>query len=173
MRQGAPEAYKDPRVEALRREISAAARRGEKAETEQLSRRQGKLLADVRREHLQRMRDANDGSLDDVVAEQYLKLPDASGDDEPAAPTDFNAPPYRAMAARMGQLPLSGGRPADGADVFSARFGHASHKDAQLRLNWVSFEDASEGAPALLRWLAARGCTSMKYEFSAASEWED
>jgi hypothetical protein len=176
LHRAAAEAYKDPRLAEINRQISAALRRGEAAQQKELAQKHAKLLDEIRRESARRLL-ASDASLDPVVAEQFPQLPfnvgEYAGADETGKPADFDAPAYRAMAARMGQLPLAGGKPEAGASRYSAPFGSATHSGSQLRISWMNFEDPSHGAPALAHWLAARGGTSMKYEFRLPSGRED
>ncbi len=70
----------------------------------------------------------------------------------------------------MGQLPLpsDGRRPPFKTMRYSHRYGNTNLLLRHKFIINVTFEDASHGAPALLKWLKKHGCTDFKYEFDSA-----
>lgn len=82
---------------------------------------------------------------------------------------NFASAPNQAMAARMGQVKMAQGKPAPPGNLSGTTFGSAQQDGRQLTLNWLGFVDPATGAPELVRWLATRGATSMKYDFTIPS----
>lgn len=70
----------------------------------------------------------------------------------------------------LGQLPHPSSGRLPSADVlrFSHRYGHVQRANSRKLVITVVFEDVSQGAPALFRWLAARGCGEFKYDFTGS-----
>jgi hypothetical protein len=64
----------------------------------------------------------------------------------------------------MGSLPRKDGKPLPGIDRHAATHGNAYRVGRSLRIT-VSLNDPFEGAPALVRWLASRGCQEVRYRF--------
>ena len=69
----------------------------------------------------------------------------------------------------MGQLPCVNGVVNSDADRFSARAGIVSSKERTLQLGWASFTRISDGPPALLDWLCAKGGVDFKYDVLAGT----
>jgi hypothetical protein len=164
--------YNDPRVQELQKQWAAAYRHGDEAETKRLSADRVKLMDEIHQKSIQDLRGLNDGSIDPVIIDRYLALPKPTTrpdlDEETLSETDifgFDKPQYQELAARMGQLPMSGGKPVAAADRLSSRTGHVHHAGLLMTFNWLNFNEPAYGAPAFIRWLDERGCRTMKYEF--------
>ena len=69
----------------------------------------------------------------------------------------------------LGQLPLppGGGPPPPRTLRYSPRFGSLQHAGGDKLVMHIDFEDVTQGAPALLKWLRQRGCRDFKYEFAS------
>jgi hypothetical protein len=164
----------DPAISDLDKRVSEALQQGDGAEVRKLQTERQKLYEKRRDEELRRLADLNDGTVDTEVVKQYIeqqKKPasDETGADEDEEPASLKDPGYQRMAARMGQIELADGKPVNGSDRFSAKFGSAHHTTLVINIPFLNFDDAAEGAPALVRWLDARGCQGMKYEFNIGS----
>lgn len=165
--------YTDPRVTSLNKQANEAYRRGDKAESDRIRNQQSKLIQDIRQQEIRKIAGATDGSVDPVVVANYLKIEEAinvpDDDDDPddagAPRVGFDSPQYQAMAARMGQVPLSAGKPAPQAERYSTQTGGVSRTSLLITFNFMNFNEPADGAPALVKWLESHGCKSMKYEF--------
>ena len=172
----------DPGQKEMSERIRDAFRRGDTAESKRLAAEQRRRFQDRRRHELDRLRALHDGSLDPVVVENFpapsiptdpeadVDPDDGGGDvaaDAPRADTAAAAA-NRAIAARMGQVPLLDGKPAPGALRFSSS-GFVTREGLLLSFRYWTFEDDVEGAPALVHWLAQHGCKAMRYEFRGPS----
>ena len=165
--------YTDPRVTALGKQANEAFRRGDKAESDRIRAEQSKLIQEIRRQEIRRIGNATDGSVDPVVLANYLKIEetinktidDEDPDDEDAPRMGYDSPEYRAMASRMGQVPLATGKPAPDSERYSTHMGGISRTSRLITFNFINFNEPPDGAPALVKWLEAHGCKSMKYEF--------
>jgi Zn-dependent protease len=161
----------DPGQKDLSARMQEALRRGDNDEYKRIVSQQVRLFAQRRQDDLNRLRAINDGTVDQLMVENYTSLPQPTGADDdgegegaPALP-DYKSPAYQAMARRMGQLPLVDGRPTPAATRFSTEFGSILNQGAALNLPYWSFDEPIEGAAALINWLYRRGCSSMRYEF--------
>jgi hypothetical protein len=195
--------YKDPRIQAIARQAATANRRGDKDEADQLYQRRTQLMQEIRQAEIQAIRDTRDGTVDPVIVDTYLTLPNSNSrgqtefdeDGEPVwHPTEFDSAPYQAMARRMGQaappppppplvptttapatttrssksrMPTT--RPTLMTNPYAARYGSVTRVGLLMHFQYVSFTDPLEGARAMVNWLDAQHCTTMKYDFRILS----
>jgi Zn-dependent protease len=167
------DAYTDPRITSLNKQSNEAFRRGDKAESDRVRAQQAKLIQDIRQQEIRRIGSATDGSVDPVVVATYLKVEETinspNDDDDPddagAPRVGYDSPEYKAMGSRMGQVPLTEGKPAPDAERYSTQMGGVSRTSMLITLNFMNFNEPPDGAPALVKWLESHRCKSMKYEF--------
>lgn len=160
--------YADPDQKAVTVAMQEAMRRGDSDEYKRLSKELAGLIAKRQKADLERIKRNSDGSVDPVIVEKYFSLPSISAAaklEEDDRPDDFNSPPYHEMAQRMGQLPLANGKPTASSLRFSTQYGMFQTEGSKLQLDYCNFEDPIEGAHALVDWLSARGCRTMRYDF--------
>lgn len=156
-------AYKDPQVRELSKKIRQATQYGDTAKVEQLSKESGALVEHLRQRDIDQIRAIHDGSVDQEVVRQYLALPKPKFDEEgDEISTPNTKAQYHAMALRMGEAP-------EGDDRYLARFGGVRRQEMLLTFSYLSFHDTPLGAPALVNWLAEKGCKSMHYEIRIRS----
>jgi hypothetical protein len=122
------QAYNDPQSRAIGRKISAAARRGERAEVEALRKEQAEIYKSARDREIEQVRSAADGvPVDPVIVDAYLAMStardkvaesaaavddDEAGDEAPGPGGDpFDDPRHQQIAARMGQFAPIAPRP--------------------------------------------------------------
>jgi|GEM_PF-1150235 len=142
----------DPRFKDILAKTSDAARAGDTAELKRLQTQEKVLLDQLEREAIDELRQTTDGSVDQEIVREYPL-------DKSAKP-DFTLPVYQAMASRMGQ------RPAPSTTQPSrSSYGFASQSATQIEVYGLSLIDAPTEAPALVRWLNAHDCTSIRYQF--------
>lgn len=161
----------DPNEKALSTAMEEALRRGDSDEYKRLTAEMGQLADKRRKEELEQMKKSTDGSVDPVIVQAYLSLPSTrpvveEDDEEGIGPgIDFASPVFQTMAVRMGQLPLVNGKPTAASLRFSTQYGYLRAEGSTLRLEYCAFQDPIEGVQALVNWLSARGCRSMRYDF--------
>jgi Zn-dependent protease len=174
---------KDPRGAELTKRLADARRQGDRKQMNAVIQEQGKLMREARQRDAQRLRESRDGSVDPIVVEKYFEVfpldpvattgPTDEDAEEYSSRMDLKFPAYRALAERMGQIRLiDGTKPAPGADWYVAHNGRVSRNGLLISFRWLSFSYPVEGAPALVKWLEAKGCLSIKYSFwnSAANQ---
>lgn len=155
--------------EQLKR-IRDAALRGDEGEVDRLRDEQLKRWYERRRRKLEALRrraSQGDPDLDAGVIDAYTALLAESEDGPggPARPSLFYGKAPLVLGPHMGQLPLAGGEPAGGAERFSPAAGGLHRTGLRLQFDWLSFHSPADGAPALVNWLASRGCGVFRYEF--------
>ena len=174
-----------PELEALRDDMSRAARRNNEADYQRLSRQMSDLRTQLLLRELERIRDNETDPIARELADRYIAIKVGGQRVEEEGET-ADAPEdedewideflYQAHARQrdelgplMGRLPLSpdGGRPTPRVLRYSHSYGYAQYAGGVRLVVSVSFEDVSQGAPAFLKWLRQRGCGNFKYEFSS------
>ena len=157
--------YDAPRMVALQKQISEARRRGDEAEVESLRKQTATLATELGRERLEKLKAGGDGPVDPAVIDLTVAMA-ASG-------TATNRDSMRRLRGdlvkRMGPVARGDGEIDPGADRFSTRAGMVSSEGRLLRLSFASFTRLSDGAPALLDWLCARGGSDFKYDIVAGT----
>lgn len=69
----------------------------------------------------------------------------------------------------MGQLPLVNGRVTRATTDFRRVESTVSSTGRTLHLNW-SFQSITDGAPALIDWLCAKGCDDLRYDLRLGAD---
>jgi hypothetical protein len=171
MADGADAAAPDPEDAKLTERMRRASRRGDEAEVERLIAEQARRWEDNRQAALEAIRDAATDADERALVEAFLALPkwDEAYDEEadPAAADAYTAALGTTIAPHLGQLPLTvaATRPSPAADRYSARGGYVTRDGLLLTFRWLNFADTHDGAPALVAWLDAHGCSTFRYEF--------
>jgi hypothetical protein len=160
----------NPALKDLNKHMSEALRQGDTSEQKKLQAEREKLFARQQDEELAHLAALNDGSVDAEVVKEYIELQKKPVKDEENADEDdptasLKDPHYQKMAARMGQIELLDDKPVNGSDRYTAKFGSVHRTSLLINIPLLNFQDAAEGAPAIVRWLDSRGCKGMKYEF--------
>jgi Zn-dependent protease len=184
------EIYRDPQVTALSKQMVQSRRHGDGDEVKRLLAEQQVLQRQLRLERIRELAETKDGSVDPIVIEKYQQAFPPSpatrattdraqadeDDDESGLAAEMarqrlglKNPAFRALADRMGHVELietaDGSMPAPGADRTSAYGSLVTHEGPLMTFQWLNFRHAPDGAPALIRWLADKNCTMMKYSF--------
>jgi hypothetical protein len=151
----------DARLAKVRRAIRDASRRGETAEMERLTTEQQQIVDERRAEALAKVRQLP--GIDPAVVDAFED--GFKNDGGKNYDAKRQAAHEQRLAAMFGRLPMvaPATRPTRRADRFSAG-GHVARKGASLTFMFLVFTDPIEGPPALVRWLAERGCTDFKYD---------
>jgi hypothetical protein len=74
----------------------------------------------------------------------------------------------REVAARLGEVPFTGDRPAPGADAYCVQLGSVARHGLLIEINWVSFCDVRKGLPAMTAWLNGLHCRQFKYDLTGS-----
>ena len=159
-----------PALKTLSKAISQARKEGDQGQLEALQKQKEDLTGKIQSRNLETLRNGSTESVDTALLELYSSLP--------VGPLQANLETkviLQKMAERMGQLPLTNGLPSAEALSLTTQSGWASSTNLQLTLVGVSFTSISHGAPALVNWLCANGCTNLKYDFidSSATDEEE
>jgi Zn-dependent protease len=158
--------YNDPKMIALQKRISEARRQGDDAEATALTQQLTELAEDLGKQRLNKLKAGEEGPVDATIIDLFNALPPIS--------TRTNREAFRKtqqeISRRMGQLPLVNDRGASSDGRFSTRGGLVSSKGRALHLSWLSFQRLSDGAPALIDWLCAKGCADLKYDLRSGAE---
>ena len=70
---------------------------------------------------------------------------------------------YAVQMTKLMGVAAEQSKPLTGAGLYAARSGSASTHGLMVNVNFVSFADSFEGAPAILDWLCAKGCIGIRY----------
>jgi Zn-dependent protease len=170
----------DAALKALNDRARRAANEGDTAELKRIHAERAKLNDRRREQDIEKLAGDTSGEVDLVLVRLFTSVPRHSAtqpavaaavddEDEDLGPPGFDYKSWREAIARqcgprLGQLPLEGSQPAPAAEAYSSPFGSAKHQGTHLTFAWFSFNDPVYGPPALVRWLAANGCTDFKYE---------
>lgn len=152
--------YTNANIGTLQKKIAKAQRQGDQAEVTVLTKQMTELVDNLATERLKKLKAGEEGQMDPAVIDLFNELQTFN------TKTNWDATRriVQEIAVRMGQLALVDGRVTPNDDRFSSRGGSASSEGRTLQLRWISFKRISEGAPALIDWLCAKGCTDLKYE---------
>jgi Zn-dependent protease len=157
--------YADPKMQELQKQIGEAQRQGDKSEVTRLTRQMTELVEDLERQRLNKLKSGTDGPVDVEVIDLFAALPAMNTKTN----RDGMMRTLQEIARRMGQLPLENNRVTPGADRFATHGGWASSKGRLVHLSLLSFRRIRDGAPALIDWLCAKGCTDLKYEMHSGT----
>ena len=155
------EGYSAPEALALRKRVGSAMRHGDRVLARTLEEDTRKLQQDIKERAIQKLRDLGPTNVDAKVIDLYTSLPENHWTNRQAKVI------FQQMGSRMGQLPLKDGKPTSHDTQFSAS-GSVNRAGLLVTFQWIFFEDVFEGAPALAKWLDARGCEDIRYRFNAS-----
>lgn len=158
--------YDHPEMRALHDRFQRAMRLGDQATMDAIEKERNELYTTLHRRYVQEMIDHPTPEQDVELLRAYLELHDRLGDE--LYPTGIQQLSPRLGLARD---PASPGSPP--ADRTFATAGYVDRVGLTISLSYVAFDDPSQGAPALLRWLQGQGCKYFKYEISTAMEYDD
>ena len=162
----AGDGYSAPEVVALRKRHGSALKHGDRVLAKTLEEDERDLMKEIRQKAITKLRDEGPAKVDAEVIDLYTSLPDNFWTNKQARVT------FREMGARMGQLPLSNGKPTAHDAQFTAT-GVAERAGLLVTFRWLFFDDVFEGAPALAKWLDSQGCKDIRYQFHAPGETDD
>jgi Zn-dependent protease len=150
--------YSDPSLLPYQKKISAAYKRGSRAEASRLAKEQTEKTQSLQaaaRNTLRQQLSADDAVLLDLQA-KLSGIPYTNRMEREIL--------YRQVAARLGEVSYNGDHPAIHADAYGVSVGSASHHGPLVHLRWLSFYEVETGLPSLVQWLCQSGCTQIKYE---------
>ena len=157
LRRASYDVYKDPLMRASQVQFARAHRQGDTVEAKKIQEEQRELSLRLIRQRRDKIRSEGAGTVDTQLIDLYATVPTFTG-------TNYEA--YRkallTLAPRMGQLQCGS---ADYPERFAARSGSVSRAGLLLSFHWLTFDQLSDGLPAMVEWLCARGCVSIKYDF--------
>jgi Zn-dependent protease len=150
----------------LQKKMTEARKQGDKAALDAVYEEMQQITRDAERKRIAMIRAGQQGPVDSNVIDLFAAQQAAIG-----VVTNREAllKPYQDLARLMGQVPLVDEQPSPEDACFLARFGAVTRKQMLLNLSWISFEQVSEGAPALIEWLCANGCSDIRYGFHAGT----
>jgi hypothetical protein len=162
-------------LDIQKREIQARSDGDEPAVQRAIADRK-QFLADARRKELEQLENDTSGQVDQEMIRLYLQdhaatTRAAATQSSTAIEMGFDEFLYSLkdsgpMAARMGQLALTGGKPMAADDIYSVHGGFCHRTGKLLRFDYLAFTDVYDGPAALARWLQIQGCSQFKYDFS-------
>jgi Zn-dependent protease len=147
-----------PKLQDLQRKMAQAQRHGDGEQLQKLNAQLEETSKQIRLEGIDKMR--ADKSMDASILDLYQKREALSYTN--SAVSDLTAQMTKLMGVAANQH-----EPLTGAGLYAARTGYASHKSLMINVNFVSFADTFEGAPAFLDWLCAKGCAGIRYSVTA------
>ena len=152
--------YQDPKIRALQKQINEARRQGDEVEAAALRKQVESLSADLARARLENLKAGKEGPMDSTIIDLY------ASSIRSIAATNFEAERkiMRDIAQRMGRLPDANGVVDPREDRFSTRSAFVLSTGKTLQVNWASFTRISDGAPALIDWLCAKGGAEFRYD---------
>lgn len=150
-----------PEWKSLSEKIQKAVRRGDDEQVAKLNAEQQALMKKLGMEAVKSLRTKPATEINPQVVDLYL----AGTSNLEKYIVDW--PELLKMGALMGQLSLAGTRPAEAGDRYSA-IGGANDQELFVTGN-LTFIDAYHGPPALAKWLAAKRCIQITYEFYPGS----
>ena len=159
------EGYSDPKVSALQKRIAEARRQGDEAEARTLTQQMTELANELGRQRLNKLKSGEEGPMDTAVIDLLNTLPATMTKTN----RDAHGKVLEEIAHRLGQLSRVNDGMAPSDHRFSTRGGSVRSKGHTLHLGWLSFKSISEGAPALIDWLCAKGCTDLKYDIRSGT----
>jgi hypothetical protein len=156
--------WADPESTRLNESMIKALKAGDQAEYKALAAQQQELITTLVRDRLHAVVESPPGTVDAGLARRYLEL------HETLDPSAFYDAARKELAPRLGPVPAAG----PGADDLTyATRGWCSRNGLVIEAEYVSFADASSGAPAFCAWLAQRGVTRLHYEATGEPEYSE
>jgi hypothetical protein len=155
------EVHADPRMQGLSRKMLETVRSGDAAESQRLRGEQERLVAELKRSRIARLRAEQDADI--AVVDRYQALIGGSA----------QQPDSKRMSAEigpsLGQLELIDGVP-DPKRSASGAMGFLGRQGLLVNMPFLRFGSTFEGPAAMVRWLQSKGCTDFRYQFSVGSE---
>lgn len=151
--------YREPALMALNEREQTALRRGDAAAIEAIDAERKSLMQELAVKSAQQLEHQSGSEIDAQLVDAYLAATDQM---KTFRLDDIHA---RQLGAKMGQLPLAGTQPASRSTRYSARFGYATAAESTIMIH-CSFISPIDDAPALVKWLEAKGCSHITYEFN-------
>lgn len=155
------EVFSNPRMTDLSAKMLVAQRSGDTAELTRLRGERERLLAELRGDHVRKLR-AEPG-VDLAVVDRY----EAWGGD--GRRQDHHERLSAEIGPLLGQLPLVDGAPETKSAALAAT-GAVAREGLLLRMPLLRFSSTFEGPLAFLRWLRSQGCTDFRYQFAVGYE---
>jgi Zn-dependent protease len=165
--------FNDPELRELRKGMSE---QRDMAAARELMRRQQKRAEELRRKHIEEIRELGPDQVDLAVVDLYEQRPTMMVEPGKGAAERLKAERklleqwHAKLGKALGQLPTVGGRVQPGEDRYSTVWVHVEQNGLLLRFNSMTFVRPAEGSAAFLEWLGAHQCAGFKYEFEAPSE---
>jgi Zn-dependent protease len=160
------ESYEEPAITELHKQIADAALKGQKPEMETLENKVRLVSLESARKRLEQMKTTEAGSVDPATLDLYAALLAS----RLSTNREQSDQALLALSERMGRLPKVGENGA-ADERFSLGGGLVSTEGRKLELTWATPKEISEGAPALLDWLCARGGAGLRYEIIPTPNW--
>jgi Zn-dependent protease len=147
----------DPAVVAIGKDLAHAYKAGDAKSIARLEVEQERVRSQKEHQMLDSLK--RQPGVDAALVDQCLKE-----FDETSSPAEVHAY-YRALGRRVGQLEMDADQPVIGADRYARIGGSVIRKGTRIQLNWLTFNNPGEAAPAIVAWLDQKGCTDFRYRF--------
>ena len=157
-------AWREPSVQSYNARISAALKRGARAEASRLAEEQTQKLQEIQNQTRERL-GASRG-VDLALLELHAKLSGLGMTNR----ANCRAV-WREIAGKLGEVPYVGDAPAPGANACGVTTGTVIPHGLLIEMRWISFRDLTEGLPGMTEWLWGLGCRQFKYELEGSSGW--
>ena len=151
--------FDNPKLRDLQNKVLDARRHGDGEVLQDLTRQIEATTKEIRKEGFDRIR--GDTSMDASLVDLYEKREDLPYTN--SARHDLSVQITKELGVAEAQR-----QPITGAGLYAARTGNAFSKGLIINVNFVSFADTFEGAPALLDWLCDKGCIGVRYSIMSS-----
>ncbi len=148
-------------LKALEKQFFTELRQGDRTSGKALKEKVAALRAKLRDDAIEWVAAAADGPVDtNIVAWFPQYYTNRAGTN--ATPRKL----LRDFTHELGELP-------PGQRGVGSPSGFAKTLDSSVDILWIAFNRASDGAPAFVDWLCARGCRNFKYEFYSQTVYDE
>ncbi len=149
-----------PAFKKISKKMTEAQKLGDQDELIALRKQNKEMIDEIQKKNLESLRSGGEEPADITMLDLYASLPM-----DPLQTNIQTKAIIQKMATRMGQLSLIDGKPSPLDVRLTTRSGGVEVVKTKLTLSWFSFHRLIDGAPALINWLCANGCTDFKYDF--------
>jgi hypothetical protein len=153
-------------INDLAKELSSAEKTGNPSNIKALYDRIRLVRSQLLKQKLAKARDELSNPVAIKIADLFIKTAPTEGSQNMESYQEA----CEEMARYMGQLPMESGRATPESERFTVRSGMIERKDLHITVRGQEFKNLADGVPALVTWLANKGCKDFKYEFHEVYE---